>query len=273
MRAVVTRSIGEELVVADVADPVPGVGEVLVRVSVCGVCGSDLHLSDVLDAPGVVLGHEFAGEIVEIGPDVAEPLRVGQRIAGFPLVGCGHCDACLTGATSKCAGVEQLGFQRPGAFAEMVTLAGRGAFPLPESIDDRHGALVEPLAVAHHALDRTAMARGEPLLVIGGGPVGAAVTLWARHFGAREVVVSDPVAHRRELAAQVGATADGRPDDGGRCFGVRPRRRRPARRGRGVRRVAGLIQHAMDVAGNDARVTVVGACTDRRFVLPAHRAL
>ena len=271
MRAAVTRAIGEALVVTDLPDPAPGSGELLVRVTACGVCGSDLHLADALDAPGLVLGHEFAGEIVEIGPDVVEPLRIGQRIAGFPLVGCGRCEACVTGATSKCTQAEQLGLQRPGAFAELVTLASRGAFPLPESIDDRHGALVEPLAVAHHALDRTPMEQGEPVLVIGGGPVGVAVALWARHFGAREVVVSDPIAHRRELAVQMGATAtiDPSTEDVASAFD------RVAGGPPGIViecvGLPGLIQHSMDVAGNDARVTVVGVCmaNDTTFPLTA----
>ncbi|MGZ8761933.1 MAG: alcohol dehydrogenase catalytic domain-containing protein [Acidimicrobiia bacterium] len=271
MRAAVTRSVGEPLVVADVGDPVPTAGEVLVRVTACGVCGSDLHLADALDAPGLVLGHEFAGEIVELGPGVEEPVRVGQRIAGFPLVGCGRCEACLTGSTSKCTQAEQLGLQRPGAFAELVTMAARGAFLLPASIDDRLGALVEPLAVAHHALDRTVMERGEPVLVIGGGPVGVAVALWARSFGAREVVVSDPVEHRRRLAERLGATAtiDPTTEDVASVFA----RIAGARPGVVVECVGlpGLIQHAMDVAGNDARVTVVGVCMadDSTFPLTA----
>jgi (R,R)-butanediol dehydrogenase/meso-butanediol dehydrogenase/diacetyl reductase len=268
MRAAVTRAIGEPLVVTDLADPEPASGELLVRVTACGVCGSDLHLADAFDAPGLVLGHEFAGEIVEIGPGVEEPLHVGQRIAGFPLVGCGRCESCIAGATSKCIQAEQLGLQRPGAFAELVTMASRGAFPLPESIDDRHGALVEPLAVAHHALDRTPMEQGDPVLVIGGGPVGVAVALWARHFGSREVIVSDPIAHRRELAEQMGATAtiDPRTEDVASAFdrvaGGRP--------GIVIECVGlpGLIQHAMDVAGNDARVTVVGVCMANDALFP-----
>ena len=195
-------------------------------------------------------------------------MHVGQRVAGFPLVGCGRCEACVAGATSKCAQAEQLGLQRQGAFAELVTMASRGAFPLPESIDDRHGALVEPLAVAHHALDKTPMEQGEPVLVIGGGPVGVAVALWARHFGSREVVVSDPIAHRRALAEQMGATAtiDPSTEDVATAFD----RVAGAAPGIVIECVGlpGLIQHAMDVAGNDARVTVVGVCMANDVLFP-----
>jgi (R,R)-butanediol dehydrogenase/meso-butanediol dehydrogenase/diacetyl reductase len=266
MRAVVTQGVDAPLAVEERPVPEPGAGELLVRVTACGVCGSDLHLAGALDVSGLVLGHEFAAEVVEAGPDVDGSWAEGTRIAGFPLVGCGRCDPCVTGATSKCARAEQLGLQRPGAFAEFTTVAARGAFRLPGSIDSRLGALVEPLAVAHHALDRTPMEPGEPVLVIGGGPVGLAVALWARHFGARDVVVSDPVPHRRALAERIGATATvdpGAEDVAGafeRIAGARP----------GVViecvGVPGMIQHAADVAATDARVTVVGVCmTDDTF--------
>lgn len=268
VRAAVTQRVGEALVVADVDEPTPGPGEVLVRVAACGVCGSDLHLADALDAPGLVLGHEFAGEIVEVGPEVERPVRVGDRVAGFPVVGCGRCAACLGGHTSKCVAANQLGLQRPGAFAELVTMSAAGAFVLPESVDARLGALVEPLAVARHALDRTVMERGESVLVLGAGPVGVAVALWARHFGAREVVVSDPVRHRRMLAEHLGATAT--IDPGASDVASEFERITGSAPGVVVECVGvpGLIQHAMEVAAVDARVTVVGVCLPPDTTVP-----
>jgi (R,R)-butanediol dehydrogenase/meso-butanediol dehydrogenase/diacetyl reductase len=267
MRAVVSPGIGRTLAVVELPDPEPGPGEVLVRVTACGICGSDLHLSDALDAPGLILGHELAGEIVEVGPGVA-PDRVGERVAGFPLVGCGECDACRTGATSRCASAAQLGLHRPGGFAQHVTLAAAGAYRIPDGLDDHTGALVEPLAVAYHALDRTPRPPDEPVLVIGGGPVGAAVALWARALGAREVVVSDPVAARRDLAVRVGATATVDPgrDDVAAEF-ARITGAPPAAVVECVG-VAGMIQHAMDVAGPDAHVTVVGVCMGADQIMP-----
>jgi len=267
MRAAVTAGVGRPLEVVDLPDPEPGAGEVAVRVRACGICGSDLHLSDALDAPGLVLGHELAGEIVALGPGV-DPSRIGERVAGFPLVGCGECDACRRGATSRCDQAAQLGLHRPGGFAEYVTLAAVGARPIPDALDDHAGALVEPLAVAHHALDRTDRAPGEPVLVIGGGPVGAAVALWARVLGAREVVVSDPVAARRDLAIRVGATATVDPvhDDVAAEFA----RRCGAPPSAVIECVGvpGMIQHANDVAGPDATVTVVGVCMSTDEVMP-----
>lgn len=267
MRAAVLEHAGGLLAVTDLPEPEPGPGEVLVRVTACGICGSDLHLSDVLELPGLVLGHEICGTVAGLGPGVAG-WSIGDRIAGFPLVGCEECDACLAGATSKCLRAAQLGLQRPGGFAEYTTLAASSAFGLPDVLDDHAGALVEPLAVAHHALDCTPRAFDEPVLVIGGGPVGAAVALWAHHLGAREVVVTDPVTHRRELAERVGATltVDPTTEDVASAFA-----RRCGRLPRVVVEcvgIPGMIQHAMDVAAPDAQVTVVGVCMTTDEITP-----
>jgi 2-desacetyl-2-hydroxyethyl bacteriochlorophyllide A dehydrogenase len=267
MRAAITQGTGKLLQCVDMPDPEPLAGELLVRITACGICGSDLHLSDALDFPGIVLGHEFAGEVVETGPDV-EGWKVGDRLSGFPLMGCGHCNYCVAGATSKCVSANQLGLQRPGGFAQYTTLAATSAFRIPDSLDNHAGALVEPLAVAHHALEATRRDPSAPVLIIGGGPVGAAVALWARHLGAREVIVSDPVAHRRALAETVGATASidpttsdvatefariagGAPDVVIECVGI-----------------AGMIQHAFDVAAIDAAVTIVGVCMTADELMP-----
>jgi len=267
MRAAVVEHAGDLLSVTDVPEPEPAPGELLIRVRACGICGSDLHLSDVFDIPGLVLGHEICGEVVALGPGV-EGWRLGDRIAGFPLVGCERCEACLVGATSKCAHAAQLGLQRPGGFAEYTTLAATSAFRLPDALDDHAGALVEPLAVAHHALDCTPRPFDEPLLVIGGGPVGAAVALWGHQLGAREVVVTDPVAHRRELAERVGATltVDPTTEDVASAF---------AKHCDTLPKVVvecvgipGMIQHAMDVAAPDAHVTVVGVCMTTDQIVP-----
>ena len=267
MRAAVTQGTQTPLAIAELDDPTPLAGEVVVQITACGICGSDLHLSDALDFPGIVLGHEFAGVVTELGPDV-HGWKVGERVAGFPLVGCGVCEACDAGATSKCLQAAQLGLQRPGAFAEYTTIAASSLFRIPDSIDNTGGALVEPLAVAHHALDRTPRDLEEPVLIIGGGPVGAAVALWARHLGAREVVVTDPVSHRRELAESVGATAtiDPSTEDVASAFFKQCN----ALPGVVVECVGipGMIQHAMDVAGPDARVTVVGVCMTDDQITP-----
>ena len=267
MRAAITQGTGKLLQTVEIPDPEPLDGELLIKITACGICGSDLHLSDALDFPGIVLGHEFAGEVVETGPNV-DGWNVGDRLAAFPLMGCGTCKYCVAGAVSKCATAHQLGLQRPGGFAQYTTLAATSAFRIPDSLDDHCGALVEPLAVAHHALEATHRDPSAPVLIIGGGPVGAAVALWARHLGSREVIVSDPVAQRRALAEQVGATATidpsttdvaaefarivGRaPEVVIECVGI-----------------TGMIQHAFEVAAIDAAVTIVGVCMTADEITP-----
>jgi (R,R)-butanediol dehydrogenase/meso-butanediol dehydrogenase/diacetyl reductase len=267
VRAAVSTADEPWLAVADLPDPSPGPGDLVLRVEACGICGSDLHMAHSLkDHPGIVFGHEFCGTVVALGADVAG-YREGDRVVGYPLSGCGQCPACLANAVAKCRRVKLIGAQRPGAYAEYVAVGAAQSFLLPEALTPDLGALVEPLAVAHHALERTPRDPGEPVLVLGAGPVGLAVALWARALGASQVVVSDPVAHRRELAATVGATAvDPTEQDVGAAFadvtGGRPRVvvecvGRP-----------GLIQHAVQVAATDAHLTLVGACTAPDTFLP-----
>ncbi len=268
MKAAVTQGAGRPLAITVVPDPTPSVGELVVRVDACGICGSDLHLAQHVDLPGLVLGHEFCGTVVAVDPAVGSTWREGERVAVFPLAACGTCDFCASGYLSKCSAAQQLGLHRPGGFAEYAALPATSAYRLPDSLDDASGAMVEPLAVAHHALDRTPRPRDEPILVIGGGPVGAAVAMWARARGAREVVVSDPIEHRRTLAERVGATATVDPtrDDVASAFaaltGHLP--------GVVIECVGnpGLIQTATDVAATDGHVTVVGVCMVEDSISP-----
>jgi (R,R)-butanediol dehydrogenase/meso-butanediol dehydrogenase/diacetyl reductase len=208
--------------------------------------------------PGTIFGHEFCGTIVAMGTEVAG-YRHGDGVVGFPLSGCQRCPACLSGAVAKCPRAQLTGAQRPGAYAEYVTVRAAESFPLPEGLTADVGALVEPLAVAHHALERSPREPGEPVLVIGAGPVGLAVALWAQTLGAREVMVSDPVAHRRALATSVGALAvDPTDQDVAAAF--------TAATGGPPRVVVecvgrpGVIQQATEIAAPDGHVTLVGAC-------------
>jgi (R,R)-butanediol dehydrogenase/meso-butanediol dehydrogenase/diacetyl reductase len=245
--------------VEQLPDPTPGPDDLVLRVDSCGICGSDLHMATApRSRRGLVYGHEFCGTVVARGAE-ASGYREGDRVVGFPLSGCGGCPACLAGAVAKCARVELTGAHRPGAYAEYVVVKAATSFPLPDELTADIGSLVEPLAVAHHALERSPRDPGEPVLVLGAGPVGLAVALWARALGAREVVVSDPMPHRRALAEQVGATTlDPTHQDVAAAF---------AEVVGGPPRVVlecvgrpGVIQHAMDVAATDAQVTLVGAC-------------
>ncbi len=259
MRAAVSLPGRPWLAVQQFPDPTPGPGELVLRVDACGICGSDLHLAEAFKGrPRTVFGHEFCGTVVAIGADAAG-YREGDRVVGFPLFGCGYCPACASGSVAKCPQAQLTGAQRPGAYAEYVAVDAAASFPLPDELTSDTGALVEPLAVAHHALERTPREPGEPVLVLGAGPVGLAVALWARALGAREVVVSDPLAHRRALAKTVGAEAiDPTNQDVSEAFSLvtgGPPRVVVECVGR-----PGAIQHAMEVAAVDGQVTSVGAC-------------
>jgi (R,R)-butanediol dehydrogenase/meso-butanediol dehydrogenase/diacetyl reductase len=203
MRALVSRTPGE-LVVEEVLEPRPGPGQAVLRVLACGICGSDLHLHQhKLLPPGSIMGHEFCGEVVE----AAGGLRAGERVCAIPNLSCGACDRCRSGLGAYCATQVPIGLGLPnGAFAEYVAIAAHEAVRVPEGVSSELAALVEPLAVGLHAVNASRMLHGERCLVVGAGPIGLAIALWARHCGAREVIVSERAAGRRTLAERLGAT-------------------------------------------------------------------
>lgn len=267
MRAALLGPIGQPLTVEDRPDPTPAAGEVVLAVEACGICGSDLHAADALPLEGMVPGHEFCGHVVEVGPGV-EGWSVGDRAAGLSLATCGQCVACRTGRPRKCLAARMIGIELPGAYAEHVVLPAHDLVRLPDALDARHGALIEPLAVALHAVERAQLQIGEHALVLGGGPVGLAVALWLRQLGAREVVVSDPVAHRRELALQVGASATVDPTTQDVAGAVVELTGAPPSLVVECVGVAGLLQHATDVAAVDGRVVVAGVCMSAESLVP-----
>jgi (R,R)-butanediol dehydrogenase/meso-butanediol dehydrogenase/diacetyl reductase len=176
----------------------------VLRVLACGICGSDLHVHQhKLLPPGAIMGHEFCGEVVES----AGGLRAGERVCAIPNLSCGTCERCRSGLGAYCATQLPIGLGLPnGAFAEYVAIAGHEAVRVPAGVSSELAALVEPLAVGLHAANASRMRRGERCLVVGAGPIGLAIALWARHFGAREVIVSERAPGRRALAERLGAT-------------------------------------------------------------------
>jgi (R,R)-butanediol dehydrogenase/meso-butanediol dehydrogenase/diacetyl reductase len=204
MRAAVFEALGEPLVVATVADPIPAADEVIVRVGRCGICGSDLHMTQEPAfgvRSGTVLGHEFAGEVVELGAQ-ASTLKVGDRVAVAPLRGCGHCASCLQGQPAWCSRMSLQG----GGYAEYAAVTERQCHKLPAMTSVADGALVEPLAVALHGLSVAGLQPGARVLVMGAGPIGLGVAHWARRLGATDVVVSDLTTLKADLAHTIGAT-------------------------------------------------------------------
>lgn len=269
MRAAAFQGPGLPLALTEVADPLPGPGELVVRVSGCGICGSDLHLSaEPIFPVGTVFGHEFAGVVAAVGRD-AGGWREGEAVCALPLFGCGTCVACLTGDTHHCAKLRGTGLGAvAGAYAEYVRVSARETFRLPDDLAPWEGALVEPLAIGLHAVHAGALKAGDDVLIVGAGPIGLTTALWARHSGAREVIVSDPVAHRRALAEALGATGTVDPAR----EEVRPAFERLARHAPDVIfecvGVPGLIQEIFAYAPPRCRIVVAGVCLKPDTIVP-----
>jgi (R,R)-butanediol dehydrogenase/meso-butanediol dehydrogenase/diacetyl reductase len=196
------------LFVGEVTGPRPGPNEVLLRVDLAGVCGTDLNALAVGVPAGTVLGHEFTGTVIDLGADIGDQIAVGQRVAAVPARSCGQCAACVAGDLVHCPSARLVGNQihALGGFAEQVVVGIDSVVPLPDSVSARAGALVEPLAVGLHIVRRSGLSAADNVLIVGAGPIGLTVTLWARHFGARRVVACDPASARREMALACGAT-------------------------------------------------------------------
>jgi threonine 3-dehydrogenase len=210
MKALVKTHARPGLELLDVPRPTIGINDVLVRVRKTGICGTDLHIEswDPWAArtihPPLVVGHEFVGQIVEVGSNVAD-FHPGDLVSGEGHVVCGRCRHCLAGRRHLCANAIGLGVGRDGAFAEYVALPMTNVWHHWPGIDEEVAAIFDPFGNAVH----TALAfpvLGEDVLVSGAGPIGLMATAVVRHAGARFVVVSEPNAYRRELAAKMGAT-------------------------------------------------------------------
>jgi threonine dehydrogenase-like Zn-dependent dehydrogenase len=187
--------------------PVPGPGEVLVKVHRCGICGTDLHIAKGnFPAPNLplTLGHEFSGSVVELGDGVGG-IDTGARVVVDINIACGHCYFCTRGQKLFCPSVAQLGVHRAGGLAEYVTAPSTNLHVLPEGLSLDTATYVEPLACAVHGQDRVAIRSGDTVLVIGGGPMGLAHIALSRMNGASSIIVSEPDAGRRALAERMGA--------------------------------------------------------------------
>jgi threonine dehydrogenase-like Zn-dependent dehydrogenase len=203
MKAVVCVPGGCEL--ADVPDPRPAAGQVVVAVDACGLCGSDVHaIAGGRARDGQILGHEFAGHIAELGPGVTR-WRAGQAVAVSPLGSCGHCRPCQRGLPFRCAAVPNIGVSAPGAYAEYVAVPHNQLVPLPAGLPVEMGAHAEPLAVALAAVTMAAVRPGDAVLVYGAGPIGLNAVMGLRLAGADLIVVAGRSPGRRAAAAAVGA--------------------------------------------------------------------
>ncbi len=201
------------LELTDFPDPAPADDEVVVRVHACGICGSDIHGWDGSTGrrqPPLIMGHEAAGEIVATGPRVSA-WRAGDRVTFDSTISCGRCRFCTGGQINLCenrrvVGVAPAEYRQHGAFAELLALPDRILYRLPDTLPYEHAAMVEPVSIAIHAVQRTALPPGATAVVVGAGMIGLLVIQALRWAGARRIVAVDLADNRLALARRLGAT-------------------------------------------------------------------
>jgi len=258
MKAVTFQALHTPLQFATLPDPTPDPSQLVVKVGRCGICGSDLHMTE--DAAygckhGDVLGHEFAGEVVEFGRGV-EGFRTGDLVSVIPLRSCGHCEHCRKGAVQWC---QAFGLQG-GGYAEYALTRPNQCIKLPGGISLADGAIIEPLAVALHGVNLSGLKAGDKVLVLGAGPIGLAVAFWVKRMGAGKVAVQDIADFQQDRALGMGADvfvvdpADpvgsaelglgGKADIVFECVGI-----------------PGLIDQAVQQVRNRGTILLLGLCT------------
>lgn len=190
-----------------IADPKPG--EVQIRVKATGVCGTDLHIYEGAQGatecnPPVVLGHEFCGIVEKIGEGVTE-VKVGDHVTVDPNISCNSCHFCRKGKPHLCTHLAATGVNYDGGFAELCNVLERQVFVLPETLPFEVGALCEPVGCCLHGIDLADIRVGDVVMIIGGGPIGMIMMQLARIAGASKLIVVEPLAEKREIAARHGA--------------------------------------------------------------------
>lgn len=243
----------DRLTVTERPDPTPAAGEVVVRVASCGLCGSELETFAARSprrTPPLIMGHEFCGTVEALGADVSG-WAVGDRVVSNAVVPCGTCVRCQRGDTHLCADRQIFGMHRPGAFAERVAVPARCLLPWPEGLPAEAACLAEPLANGVHVVHRTQTLRPQTVVVLGAGPIGLMCQQAFQTLAEAEVLVSDLVPERLEVARALGAvaTVDARHDD-----------------------LVSIVRAHTDGEGADVVVDAVGTADTKRQSLGACRA-
>jgi len=210
MKALVKSKAGKGLWMEDVSVPELGVNDVKIKIRQTAICGTDLHIykwddwaSQAIKIP-TIIGHEYVGEIAEIGEEVTD-FKIGERVTGEGHIVCGHCRNCRRGRKHICENTIGVGVERDGAFAEFLVIPATNVVKVNEKIPDDIVSIMDPLGNATHtALSFRVL--GEDVLITGAGPIGNMISSICRFAGARNVVVSDPNEYRRNLAAKMGAS-------------------------------------------------------------------
>lgn len=266
MRAAIFHGPSRPITIEQIAEPRPGRAEVLIKVCRCGICGSDVTMTG--DAPMTLpvgqFGHEYAGEVVEVGQDVTT-LRPGDRVAVVPIARCGVCEGCRSGNPAACEVKRYLA----GGFSEYAVIPSSAAITLPRMVGFAEGALVEPMACGLHALRLARMEGGERVLVIGAGAMALSVVYWARALGAGKIAVLSRSMHRGDVAMEMGADAvlgiaddgqqrvvealGGAPEIVAECVGK-----------------SGMLEMAIKLARMEGTVLSLGMCMHAEPIVPAH---
>ena len=270
MKALVLEEYGK-LVYGDVPNPVVGSGEVLVEVKACGICGSDVHGMDGSSGrriPPLIMGHEAAGVIAEVGQGV-EGWAKGERVTFDSTVYCGDCHFCRAGKINLCDRRRVLGvaceeFRQEGAFAEYVAVPARILYRIPEGVSFEHAAMVEPISVAVHAVNRTPVRLNDTAVVIGAGVIGLLVVQALRAAGCGRIIAVDLSPTRLELAGELGADEVLRSDE---VDVVEAVRERTGGRGADIAvEAVGIdqtVRTAVDCVRKGGAVTLVGNVSPR----------
>lgn len=264
--------------------PPPGPGEVLLKVTAVGVCGSDLHsyldaqIGGVAVESPLVLGHEFAGEVMAVGKDARDgndhPLQIGQRVAVDPATPCWRCEHCEAGNPNLCHRLHFCGlYPDDGALREKMLSPARSCFPLPDKVSDAAGALLEPLGIALHAVDLGKLRLARSVAVIGCGPIGQMIIQLARLAGASPIIAFDCFSWRAEKAKSLGA------DETFVTEGIDPVKvidELTGKRGVDVAFEAAWADHsvaqAAEMARNGGRVVLVGIPAEDTLTMKASTA-
>ena len=242
----------DQLEMRDVPEPTPKTGEVVLQVLAAGICGSETHgfvAHAARRTPPLIMGHEFSGEVVEVGHGVTE-WRIGDRVVASSQIACGRCEYCLDGEVQLCRTGEVFGTKRPGAFAERVAVPVSTLMPLPKEVTPLQASLAEPLGNAVHALRLTQQRFPGTVVVFGAGTIGLFVLQVLKASGAIRVLVSDVSDTRLAMAKRLGAdlTVNAKKAD-----------------------VAAAARDASGGLGADVVVDAVGAAITRRAAITAAR--
>ena len=211
MRALVKAKPEAGIWMQDEPMPEVGANDVLIKVKKMAICGTDMHIynwdewaKEVIKTPQIA-GHEFVGEVVEVGKEVKSFFNPGDRVSGEGHIACGHCRNCRAGHSHLCRKNISVGVTRNGAFAEYISIPATNAYPIPDSIPDKLAAIMDPFGNATHTV-LSFDCVGEDVIITGAGPVGMMAAAIAKHVGARHVVITDVNEYRLKLAKKMGAT-------------------------------------------------------------------